>query len=99
MTNQQLLLKQHLSELGIETVAEYRFSAMRFRFDLANERLRIGFEVDGQFKGRHGGGWAGGHDYPKDRLAQYLGWKVLRFSNREVEDGSAKAELEEWLSR
>ena len=95
-TPQQLLLGIHLKELSIETVPEYVFATGRkFAFDLYLPKFRIGLEVDGFHKGGHGGGW--GKDYEKDRLAQILGFKILRFSNREVENGDAKDFLAQWL--
>jgi very-short-patch-repair endonuclease len=96
MTEAQILLQVHLRELGIETIPEYTFAPSRkFRFDLYSEKFRMGFECDGHFRGKHGAGW--GNDYEKDRLAQMLGYRVMRFTNREVLSGKAKEFLAEWL--
>ena len=49
MTEAQTLLQVHLVELGIKTVPEFRFDPERkYRFDLANEQLQIGFEEIGR---------------------------------------------------
>lgn len=95
MTEAQTLLQVHLAELGIETVPELRFAPpRRWRFDLACERLRIAFECDGgQFKGGHRRGKALMADYEKQNVAALLGWKLLRFTNSFILDGSAKVFL------
>ena len=35
--------------------------------------------------------------YEKDRLAQMLGWRVMRFTNRQILNGEAKVWLSQWL--
>lgn len=98
MTDAQRLLQMHLKEIGVDTVPEFRFApSRRFRFDLYSERLRMGFECNGAFKGKHGTGWDGGHDYEKICLAQMLGYRIMLFTNRAVETGKAKEFLSEWL--
>jgi len=82
VTAAQTLVAEWLREWGYAPVFEYRFCERQFRFDVAIPEARCGIEVDGYHAGRHGSGW--GSDYEKDRLAQMLGWKVLRFSNSEV---------------
>ena len=92
----QRLLRIHLKELGVKTIPEYRFyQERRWRFDLASEELRIGFECDGFYHGKHGAGW--GNDNEKQNVAQMLGWRVLRFTNEEIASGKAKQFLQEWL--
>jgi len=94
MTESQQLLKIHLSELGIETVAEFQFCPdRRFRFDLANEQLMLGFECNGSWNGLHGPRWSS-LDAEKSNLAQAKGWCVFVFSNKQVLNGEAKAFLE-----
>lgn len=99
LTVAQRLLRTHLTELGITTTCEFRFMEdRRFRFDLASERYRIAFEVDG-------GIWTGGHrrnakievDHEKLNLAQAQGWRVFRFTNRQVLSGEAKEWVKRWL--
>ncbi len=96
MTEAQELLRTHLSELGIETEAEYRFHPDRkWRFDLASEEHRLAFEVNGHFQGKHGAGWS--NDAEKLNTAQVLGWRVFVFSNRDVLRGKALQWLKENL--
>src|SRR5882762_9235013 len=98
LTVAQHLLKVHLAELGIVTVMEFRFClARKFRFDLYAESLRMGFEVNGTFGGLHGPRW-GASDLEKLNLAQVLGYRVMQFTNKQVERGEAKAFLQHWLS-
>lgn len=88
-TGSQILLKQHLGELGIETVHEHRFDpSRRFRFDLASLEHRLGFECNGHWQGRHGSGWSG--EAEKMNMAQAMGWRVFVFHNRDVLSGKAK---------
>lgn len=97
-TEAQILLQIHLAEIGVKTVPEYRFDPdRRFRFDLCCIEMRIGFEVNGHFEGKHGVGWSG--DSEKMNLAQMQGWRVISFHNKDVLNGKAKAFLAEWLRR
>jgi very-short-patch-repair endonuclease len=95
LTMAQRLLLGHLRAIGLwhDYRVEYPFAeGRRFRFDIADMTSRIGYECDG-------GQWSGGHmrgkalesQYEKDRLAQILGWKVFRFTNRQILNGEAKA--------
>lgn len=97
---QELLLK-HLRELGAwhDYRWEYRFHLdRRYRFDIADMTCKIGYECDGgQFSGGHMRGKALEQQYEKDRLAQMLGWRVMRFTNRQILNGEAKAWLAQWL--
>jgi len=99
MTEAQVLLQQHLEELGIPVEVEYQFLEDRkFAFDLADCQNRIGYECDG---GQHTGGhmrrMAIEKQYEKDRLAQLHGWRVMRFTNRQILCGEAKRWLQEHL--
>ena len=69
-------------------VREFRFSERRFRFDFAFPDRKVAVEVDG-------GGWLyGRHHRPKGyerdlekcNLAQFLGWRVFRFTPQMLED-------------
>ena len=96
LTPAQELLRTHLQELGVDTIPEYQFTPnRRWRFDLASETYRIGFEVNGHFRGRHGAGWS--NDSEKFNTAQMHGWRVLVFTNREVLKGKALEFLREHL--
>jgi len=101
-TPAQMLLLTHLRELGLlhDYRWEHRFDERRlFRFDLADMTSRIGYECDGgQFSGGHMRGKAIESQYEKDRLAQLQGWRVMRFTNRQILTGEAKAWLKEHLN-
>ena len=98
-TQAQILLQTHLAELGIKTVFEFRFCLQRkFRFDLYAEELRMGFEVNGTFGGLHGPRWSTS-DLEKLNLAQMMGYRVMQFTNKQVERGEAKEFIREWAKR
>ena len=99
ITPAQLTLQTHLEELGVLTLFEYKFLPDRkYCFDLADLTTRIAYEADG-------GMWTGGHmrgkkledQYEKDRLAQVNGWRIFRFTNRQILNGEAKKWLQEHL--
>ena len=87
-----------------EPVTEHPFAkhlGRRWRFDFAWPALMLAVEVDGGAwvpgGGRHtrGAGFAADHD--KFNRAALLGWRVLRFTARHLEDGSALVDLAEAL--
>ena len=87
-----------------EPEPEYPFAkhlGRRWRFDFAWPDRWLAVEVDGGAwvpgGGRHtrGAGFAADHD--KMNRAMLLGWRVLRFTSRHLEDGSALADLAEAL--
>lgn len=99
LTTAQILLRDHLLELGITTLVEFQFcEGRKFRFDLYSPELRMGFEASG-------GRWKKGHRssrdieqaYEKMNLAQLLGFRVLEFSNEQIMDGRARAFLLAYL--
>jgi len=100
-TKAQSLLLIHLRELGSwhDYRLEHRFHMdRRFRFDIADMTCKIGYECDGgQFSGGHMRGKALEQQYEKDRLAQMLGWRVMRFTNAEILSGKAKEWMREWI--
>jgi very-short-patch-repair endonuclease len=99
-TPSQVLLAMHLKELGILDVEfEYKFLADRkFKFDLYSQELRIGFECDGgMFHGGHRRGKALEDDYERQNLAQLQGFRILRFTNRQIDTGEAKEFLKTYL--
>jgi len=75
---------------------EHRFAPpRRWRFDFAWPALMVAVEAEG-------GTWAGGRhttgtgfraDCQKYNAAVELGWRVLRFTGTEIEDGSALLQL------
>ncbi len=98
-TPAQELLATHLMELDVHVEFEVPVcEGRKFAFDLADDENRIGFECDG-------GQWSGGHmrgkkledQYEKDRLAQLHGWRIMRFTNRQILNGEARAWLREHL--
>ena len=87
-----------------EPVTEHPFAkhlGRRWRFDFAWPALMLAVEVDGGAwvpgGGRHtrGAGFAADHD--KMNRAMLLGWRVLRFTSRHLEDGSALVDITEAL--
>lgn len=100
-TDAQVLLGVHLAELGYACEPEHKFLTDRkFAFDWADLGHKIGYECDGgQWSGGHMRGLALEDQYCKDRLAQLHGWKILRFTNRQILTGEAKAWLLKNLGR
>lgn len=101
LSSAQILMGIHLRELGVSEVThEFQIDpARRWRADLALPAQRILIECDG---GMHTGGHKRGaaleDDYLKQGTAQMLGWKFLRFSNRQVLQGEAKQFMQRFLS-
>jgi very-short-patch-repair endonuclease len=95
LTIAQELLRTHLQELGYEVECEYQFCAERkWRADLAIPAIRCLFECDGgQFNGGHRRGIALEADYERQNKAQIDGWRILRWTNRQILKGEALA----WL--
>ena len=77
---------------------EFRFHPKRkWRFDFAWPEARVGLEVEGGVwtQGRHTRGTGFSEDCVKYNEAQLLGWRVLRVTGEQVEDGSAV----DWVRR
>lgn len=72
-----------------EAVREFSFSARhRYRFDVAFVEARLAIECDGwQYHGKHKADFE--RDRKKDRLATMEGWRLLRFTAREIMQESA----------
>jgi very-short-patch-repair endonuclease len=73
---------------------EHRFHPVRrWRFDLAFPAQRVAVEVDGGawVGGRHTSGAGFSEDCIKLSTAAAFGWRVLRFTPRQVHDGDALA--------
>jgi len=77
-----------LQEVGLPVpTREYRFSARRFRFDLAYPEQKIAIEIEGQGPwglGRHQRPGGFERDLEKYNLATSLGWRVFRFTPRMI---------------
>lgn len=72
--------------------AEFRFHPSRkWRFDYAWPALSVAVEVEGGafVGGRHTRGVGYLKDLEKYNTATVLGWKVLRFTPRQIADGTA----------
>lgn len=98
VTQAQLLLGIHLDELGIRFQREFKFCERDWRIDLMLLDYRIGIEISG-------GNWTGGHrrgkaqedEYDKLNRAAMEGWRVLQYTNAQVLEGQAQADIAIWL--
>lgn len=107
MTEATLVLKQHLKELGVFTLAEVRVCQHRkFLFDLAEKRSIenkkrpvLAFEIDGGIwtGGRHVTGAGRQRDMEKDAEANIAGYLVWHFTPQMVMTGKAKDYIRRWL--
>jgi len=73
-------------------VAEYRFHPLRrWRFDWAWPEQKIALEVEGGIwiQGRHSRGAGMVKDMDKYNTAATLGWRVLRVTPKQIENGEA----------
>lgn len=70
---------------------EYTFHPMRkFRFDFAWPKYHVAVEIEGGvWHGRHTSGIGFEKDCEKYNLATVNNWKVLRFTTKQVKDGTA----------
>ena len=83
-----------------EPIREHRFNnARQWRFDFAWPLLKIAAECEGGTwsGGRHTRGSGFAKDAEKYNMAALDGWKVLRFTSVEIEDGRAVALIEKAL--
>lgn len=85
-----------------EPICEYAFApGRRFRFDFYWSAQMVAAEVEGGIYsgGRHVRGSGFERDAEKYNLAAELGIKVLRYTRRMIEDGSAVVQLERVLRK
>ena len=101
ITPEQILLGIHIRELGMLPEYERKVCEDRdWRFDVVILDTRVACEISG-------GNWSGGHrrgkdqetEYDKLNRAQMEGWRVLQFTNAQVNDGRAKQFLAEYVGR
>ena len=95
---EQLAWQLRVNEQLPAGVREFRFHPKRkWRLDFAWPEARVGLEVEGGVwtQGRHTRGTGFSEDCVKYNEAQLLGWKVLRVTGEQVEDGSAV----DWVRR
>lgn len=93
----EILLQKHLKELGLRFETEWRFHPVRlWRFDFAliggGALDKVAIEIEGGIfvRGRHTRGAGFQKDLDKYNHATALGWRVFRFSSRDVLQGRAR---------
>jgi very-short-patch-repair endonuclease len=102
--------KSHLEEalafqmkaLKLEPVREHRFHVeRRWRFDFAFLDLMVAVEVEGLSRGKSRHTSFGGYraDCEKYNEAAILGWCVLRFTDKEIKNGTAACTIERALAQ
>jgi very-short-patch-repair endonuclease len=93
---EDLLLWQMRAAGLPEPVREFRFAhPRRWRFDLCYPGVLLAVEVEGGVwnRGRHTRGLGFIRDCEKYNAAALDGWRVLRFTAEQIEDGSAVATI------
>jgi very-short-patch-repair endonuclease len=105
----EILMWQHLNELKldypIEIFKEFRFHTVRkWRFDFAvfgllGSHLQLAVEIDGGswIQGRHNTGSGSEADREKFNFAAFAGYRVLKFTPKQVLKGKAVAFITECL--
>lgn len=92
----------YISSRGLPPpVREFRFAPPRlFRFDFAWPATGLAIEAEGGIwiQGGHNRGVAFADDVDKYNLAALNGWRVFRFTERQVRDQSAFPLIEEILT-
>lgn len=102
LLEETLLWQIKRAKLAIPT-AEYVFArdrGRRWRFDFAWPDLLIAIEVEGGtwVNGRHNRGAGFEKDCEKYSTAALDGWRVLRFTGKQIESGWALKTVEEMLT-
>lgn len=85
-----------LASFAPDAVAEHRFHPVRrWRFDLAIPSRMVAIEVDGGVwsGGRHSGGAGQIKDMEKHNHAAMLGWRILRFTPRQMRESEWVAQV------
>lgn len=93
---EELLARQIAADKLPAPVREYRFHAgRRWRLDFVWLEQALAVEVEGGIfsGGRHTRGAGFAADSDKYNAAVLLGWRLLRFTDRQVKDGSAVATI------
>ena len=89
------------TQTGCEVVKEYRFhSVRRWRFDYAILNKMIAIEVEGGVftRGRHTRGVGFINDMEKYNNAVLLGWKLLRFTPKQMNESRTYDIINELIS-
>jgi hypothetical protein len=102
LSEPQIWLLDYLRERfpAFQVDPEYQFCEHRkWRFDAAVVGLKVGFEIEGgiYIRGAHTRGQHYESDMEKYNTAAALGWKVWRFTPKQVLRGEAKAFIERYL--
>lgn len=73
----------------------------KFAFDFCFSDYRLLIEIQGSIwvKGGHNTGSGLTRDYTKNNLATICGWDILYFTDRDIFNGSAIQQLEEYFER
>ena len=85
--------------VGLKPEREFRFHpSRRWRFDFSFPEQFVAVEVEGGIfvKGAHTRGAHFRSDCEKYNAAVELGWRVLRYTDREIKTGEALALIEVW---
>lgn len=104
MSEAQLWLVDYLTEryAPYHVQPECTFGLPRkWRFDVGIPELGLAFEIEGGIfiQGRHTRGAAYQKDMEKYNTAAAMGWKVFRFTPKQILRGEAKQFLEEHVKR
>jgi len=96
-------LEFQLRAVGINAIREYKFCDTRkFRADICIPERHLIIECNGgtwMAKSGHSSSVGIHRDYEKANLAQLLGYVYLQYTRKEIEDGSALTEIEQYLER
>jgi very-short-patch-repair endonuclease len=97
-----LVLEQHLKELRLPYISEFRFGlpiGREWRADYFVSIKETLVEIEGSVwtQGRHTRGSGFLKDLEKYNTAAMLGYRLLRFSTQQVLDGTAREFLKTWL--
>lgn len=108
LSEPQMWLMQYLTERygpkGGTVCVEMQFCERKWRFDVGVIKMsppfiKWGFEIEGGLyvSGAHVRGQHYESDMEKYNVAAALGWKVFRFTPKQVLNGTAKAFIEKYL--
>lgn len=90
----------HMRGVGLKPEHEFVFHPeRRWRFDFAFPDVKVAVEAEGGIfvKGAHTRGAHFRSDCEKYNAAVELGWRVLRYTDREIKNGTALAQIERVL--